>query len=107
MCLYPSDAFFQSSILQLILKELQQSDGEILVNGNVSYASKESWLFSGTVRNNILFGEHYDKKKYNEVTRVCALTKDFQQFNYGDKSLVGDRGASLSGGQRARINLAR
>ncbi|KOC59210.1 Multidrug resistance-associated protein 4 [Habropoda laboriosa] len=96
-----------SSFLQLILRELQQSHGEIRVNGSVSYASQEAWLFSGTVRNNILFGQPYDKKKYNEVVRVCALTKDFQQFNYGDKTLVGDRGASLSGGQRARINLAR
>lgn len=39
--------------------------------------------------------------------RVCALQKDFQQFPHGDQTLVGERGASLSGGQRARINLAR
>ncbi|XP_076166864.1 ATP-binding cassette sub-family C member 4 [Ptiloglossa arizonensis] len=97
----------KSSFLQLILRELQHSHGDIQVNGSVSYASQEAWLFSGTVRNNILFGQSYDIKKYNEIVRVCALTKDFQQFNYGDKTLVGDRGASLSGGQRARINLAR
>ncbi|OAD56496.1 Multidrug resistance-associated protein 4 [Eufriesea mexicana] len=97
----------KSSFLQLILRELQQSHGEIQVNGSVSYASQEAWLFSGTVRNNILFGQFYDKKKYDEVVRTCALTKDFQQFNYGDRTLVGDRGAALSGGQRARINLAR
>ena len=97
----------KSSFLQLILRELQQSYGEIRVNGSVSYASQEAWLFAGTVRNNILFGQPYDKEKYNNIVRVCALTKDFQQFNYGDKTLVGDRGASLSGGQRARINLAR
>ncbi|XP_060825226.1 ATP-binding cassette subfamily C member 4-like isoform X2 [Bombus pascuorum] len=97
----------KSSFLQLILKELQQSHGEIKVNGTVSYASQEAWLFSGTVRNNVLFGQPYDKEKYNDVVRVCTLIKDFQQFNYGDRTLVGDRGASLSGGQRARINLAR
>lgn len=77
------------------------------MNGTVSYASQEAWLFSGTVRNNVLFGQTYDKEKYNAVVRACALVKDYQQFNYGDKILVGDRGASLSGGQRARINLAR
>jgi ABC-type multidrug transport system fused ATPase/permease subunit len=38
---------------------------------------------------------------------VCALIKDFQQFPQGDMTVVGDRGVSLSGGQRARINLAR
>ncbi|XP_043265995.1 ATP-binding cassette subfamily C member 4-like [Colletes gigas] len=97
----------KSSFLQLILRELQQSNGDVRINGSVSYASQESWLFSGTVRNNILFGQPYDQKKYNEIVKVCALTKDFQQFNYGDKTLVGDRGAALSGGQRARINLAR
>ncbi|XP_033343952.1 multidrug resistance-associated protein 4-like isoform X1 [Bombus vosnesenskii] len=97
----------KSSFLQLILKELQQSHGEIKVNGIVSYASQEAWLFSGTVRNNILFGQSYDKEKYNDVVRACTLIKDFQQFNYGDRTLVGDRGAALSGGQRARINLAR
>ncbi|KAG6794912.1 multidrug resistance-associated protein 4 [Apis mellifera caucasica] len=97
----------KSSFLQLILKELQQSQGEIQINGTVSYVSQEAWLFSGTVRNNILFGQSYDKEKYNEVIKVCALIKDFQQFNYGDRTLVGDRGAALSGGQRARINLAR
>ena len=97
----------KSSFLQLILKELQHTHGDIQVNGSVSYASQEAWLFAGSVRNNILFGQPYDPKKYSEVIKVCALTKDFQQFNYGDKTLVGDRGASLSGGQRARINLAR
>lgn len=99
--------YFQSSLLQLILKELEQSHGELQVNGSTSYASQEAWLFSGTVRNNILFGQPYDKERYNEVVRVCALSKDFQQFNYGDRTLVGDRGTALSGGQRARISLAR
>ncbi|XP_046836014.1 ATP-binding cassette sub-family C member 4 [Vespa crabro] len=97
----------KSSFLQLILGELKISHGQVNIKGNISYASQESWLFAGTVRNNILFGQSYDQKKYQKVVKVCALLKDFEQFPHGDKTLVGDRGTALSGGQRARINLAR
>ncbi|XP_032663383.1 multidrug resistance-associated protein 4-like isoform X2 [Odontomachus brunneus] len=97
----------KSSFLQAILGELSSSYGQIHVNGKISYASQEAWLFAGSVRNNILFGQAYDKSRYQTVANVCALTKDFEQLPYRDKTLVGDRGTALSGGQRARINLAR
>lgn len=77
------------------------------VIGNISYASQEPWLFVSSVKNNILFGMDFEKDKYNKVVNVCALQRDFKQLSYGDRTLVGERGASLSGGQRARINLAR
>ncbi|XP_063393657.1 ATP-binding cassette subfamily C member 4-like [Cydia fagiglandana] len=97
----------KSSVLQLLLNELRSTSGRIHLSGPLSYASQEPWLFVATVRQNILFGLPYNSKKYKEVVRVCALQKDFQQFPHGDQTLVGERGASLSGGQRARINLAR
>ncbi|KYQ47297.1 Multidrug resistance-associated protein 4 [Trachymyrmex zeteki] len=97
----------KSSFLQAILGELKSSQGQIHINGKISYASQEPWLFTGTVRNNILFGQPYDNVRYQNVVSVCALTKDFEQLPYGDKTLVGERGTALSGGQRARINLAR
>ncbi|XP_050309256.1 ATP-binding cassette sub-family C member 4-like [Anthonomus grandis grandis] len=97
----------KSSLLQTILGELELDSGKLDVNGTVSYASQEAWVFAATVRQNILFGSEYDKKKYNDVVKACALERDFQQFPQGDLSIVGDRGASLSGGQKARINLAR
>lgn len=97
----------KSSLLQLLLGELVPKQGEILISGSLSYACQEPWLFSGTVRNNILFGQEYNKLNYRQIVKVCALDKDFQQFPQNDKTLVGERGVSLSGGQRARINLAR
>ena len=97
----------KSSFLQLLLKELPQNSGKVDVTGSISYASQEPWLFVASVRNNILFGQPFVKNRYKDVVHVCALETDFEQFPHGDKSLVGERGASLSGGQRARVNLAR
>lgn len=97
----------KSSLLHAILGELPITKGDISVSGRLSYASQEPWLFAGSVRQNILFGSPYDKKRYRQVVEVCALWKDFKQLHSGDKTVVGDRGISLSGGQKARINLAR
>ncbi|CAG9768357.1 unnamed protein product [Ceutorhynchus assimilis] len=97
----------KSSILQLLLGELPPTSGNISVGGSISYSSQEPWLFAASVRKNILFGKPYEPRLYHKVAKVCALEKDFQQFPYGDKTMVGERGVSLSGGQRARINLAR
>ena len=73
----------------------------------MSYASQEPWVFAATIRQNIIFGQEYDKRRYHDVIRTCSLEKDFKQLPDGDLTVVGDRGASLSGGQKARINLAR
>uniref|UniRef100_A0A2H8TSM5 Putative multidrug resistance-associated protein lethal(2)03659 n=1 Tax=Melanaphis sacchari TaxID=742174 RepID=A0A2H8TSM5_9HEMI len=97
----------KSSLLHAILRELPLSEGNISVRGVVSYASQEPWLFAGSVQQNILFGLPMDKERYKKVIKVCALKTDFEQFPYGDRTIVGERGVSLSGGQRARINLAR
>ncbi|PNF15051.1 hypothetical protein B7P43_G16818 [Cryptotermes secundus] len=97
----------KSSLLQAVLGELPLSDGSLIVGGDVSYSSQEPWLFVGTVRQNILFGQPYNPERYKEVIQVCALKRDLELFPHGDKTIVGERGVSLSGGQRARINLAR
>ena len=97
----------QSSLLMSILNELPLESGSIQVNGKVSFASQEAWTFNGSVQDNILFGTEYHQTRYNQVVKECALDRDLALFPYGDKTLVGERGVSLSGGQKARITLAR
>nr|AKC34058.1 ABCC4-like protein [Spodoptera litura]AKC34900.1 ABCC4-like protein [Spodoptera litura] len=97
----------KSSLLHVLLRELPLLSGTVHVGGDVSYASQEPWLFAGSVRQNILFGQPMDRPRYNTVVRRCALDRDFALFPHGDKTIVGERGVSLSGGQRARISLAR
>lgn len=97
----------KSSLFQAILGELPPESGSIQVNGAISYASQEPWLFTGTVRSNILFGQAYDRERYRQVVKKCALERDFALLPNGDRTVVGERGASLSGGQKARIGLAR
>lgn len=97
----------KTTLLHVILKELLPVEGTVSISGVVTYASQEPWLFGSSVRQNILFGQKYNEKKYNEVVKVCALERDFSLFSYGDKTIIGERGVTLSGGQRARINLAR
>ncbi|CAH1169239.1 unnamed protein product [Phyllotreta striolata] len=97
----------KSSLLQTILGELDILEGSVTVNGTVSYISQEPWIFSASIRQNILFGSKYDKSRYDEVLRVCALETDLKQFPDRDLTLIGEKGANLSGGQKARVSLAR
>ncbi|XP_026844645.1 probable multidrug resistance-associated protein lethal(2)03659 [Drosophila persimilis] len=96
----------KSSLIQAILGELSPEAGGVHVHGRFSYASQEPWLFNASVRDNILFGLPMDKQRYRTVVKKCALERDLELL-HGDGTIVGERGASLSGGQRARISLAR
>lgn len=97
----------KSTLLQVILGELELDEGRLEISGDISYAPQEPWLFEGSVKNNIVFVEDFNEKRYREVVKVCALERDFQLLPLGDETIVGERGISLSGGQRARISLAR
>lgn len=97
----------KTSLLEVILKELPLTNGDLEVNGVTSYASQGSWIFEGSIRSNILFTEDYDVERYKRVVHVCSLERDLKLLPYGDQTIVGDRGVSLSGGQKARVSLAR
>ncbi|KAK1876491.1 Multidrug resistance-associated protein 4, partial [Dissostichus eleginoides] len=96
----------KSSLLSTILGELPNEKGTLKVKGQLTYAAQQPWVFPGTIRSNILFGKELEPQKYERVLRACALKRDMELLPDGDLTLIGDRGATLSGGQKARVNLA-
>ncbi|XP_026483482.2 probable multidrug resistance-associated protein lethal(2)03659 [Vanessa tameamea] len=97
----------KSTLLSAILREITPTSGHLAINGVVAYAAQDPWLFDASVRQNILFGQELDLRRYKQVIKCCQLKSDLDILPHGDKTVVGERGASLSGGQRARISLAR
>lgn len=73
----------------------------------LAYSQQIPWIMSDTIRENILFGQPYNNESYNAVIKACALDTDFHAMPAGDLTEVGERGVSLSGGQKARLSLAR
>ncbi|KAK1231113.1 hypothetical protein PQX77_005775, partial [Marasmius sp. AFHP31] len=75
--------------------------------GGVAFAAQESWVSNETIRQNIIFGSTFDPARYKKVLHQCALERDLTLFEAGDQTEVGEKGITLSGGQKARITLAR
>lgn len=97
----------KSSLLQSMLGDLYKEKGSAVVRGTVAYASQQTWILNATVKENIVFGYRYDSEFYERTIKACALLDDFAQLPDGDETVVGERGISLSGGQKARVSLAR
>lgn len=94
-------------MLNVVLGELSLKSGSMNRGGTVAYYSQIPWVFVGTVKQNILFGQPFEIGRYMEVLKVCALDTDLQLMPHGDQTFVGEKGISLSGGQKARLSLAR
>jgi ATP-binding cassette subfamily C (CFTR/MRP) protein 4 len=98
----------KSALVQAIVGELPVSSGSMIRHyRSLAYAAQDPWIMDGTIRDNILMGLDYQPDWYDHVVRACCLLPDFGQFRDGDQTIVGDRGVQCSGGQRARIGLAR
>lgn len=97
----------KSSLLESILGNLPRTKGNAILRGSVAYVAQDAWIFNGSVRENILFGCKFDDALYQEAIRACALKDDLAILPDGDATMVGEKGISLSGGQKARLSLAR
>lgn len=98
----------KSALLQALLGELDTISGEHdRPDEMLAYCAQTPWLQSMSIRDNILFSSPYEEKRYKKVLEACALDKDMVNFKHGDLSHIGENGIGLSGGQRARVALAR
>ena len=100
----------KSSLLQAILNNMEINNPvqtKLIVNGEISYVSQEAWIQNSTVRNNILFYHPYEPNLYNKIIELCELKQDLEVLVGGDLTEIGEKGINLSGGQKARISLAR
>ncbi|GLE07737.1 hypothetical protein PINS_up018368 [Pythium insidiosum] len=97
----------KSSLCAALIGDMIKTNGTVYVGGSMAYCSQQAWIQHMSVRDNILFGRPYDRKKYAKVLEACALTKDLASLPAGDKTEIGERGVNLSGGQKARVALAR
>lgn len=98
----------KSSLLKALLGELHLISGSCSTTGSLSYsASIDSWILNSTLRDNITIGREFNERRYNEVLEACALLQDLDALPARDMTEIGERGINLSGGQKARVALAR
>lgn len=98
----------QTSLLLSLMQELPPTSGKIIIStDSVAYVPQRAWLFGGTLQENILFGRPFEEKRFWEVVRAAALETDLEAMPLKEQTMVGERGQKLSGGQAARVSLAR
>ncbi|KAK9485960.1 P-loop containing nucleoside triphosphate hydrolase protein [Lipomyces starkeyi] len=97
----------KSGFMQAVLGDLFKQQGSVVVHGRVAYAAQAPWIMNATVKENITFGARFQADFYEKTIKACALIEDFAALPDGDETLVGEKGISLSGGQKARLSLAR
>ncbi|KAH9105370.1 hypothetical protein AeMF1_018781 [Aphanomyces euteiches] len=97
----------KSSLISAILGEIHQVSGSRRVAGRISYVCQEAWIQHASVKDNILFADEYDQARYDRVISACQLKPDLAILPEGDATEIGERGINLSGGQKARVSIAR
>lgn len=102
----------KSSLLMALLGELDIKTGSLtwsasVIKEQIGYVAQRPWLMHASLRDNILFGNPLSAKRYSKVLEACALNQDIELLPHRDATLIGSKGQNVSGGQKARISLAR
>lgn len=110
----------KSTLLSMILRLYDPDSGSINIDGNnlvdysvesirssIAYMQQEAFLFSGTIAENILMGKELDQNKLDKVIKAAQLESTLKNMPEGLETYVGERGVTLSGGQKLRISMAR
>jgi ABC-type bacteriocin/lantibiotic exporter with double-glycine peptidase domain len=97
----------KTTLLLSILGETYLESGTVTRPKDVAYASQSAWLQNESIQANIVFGSPMEKLRYHRIIEACCLWEDFKELPARDMTTVGENGTSLSGGQKARVALAR
>lgn len=97
----------KSSLLAALAGDMRRTSGQITMGATRAFCPQYAWIQNATVKENILFGKDYDRKWYDEVVDACALRPDLEMLPAGDHTEIGEKGITVSGGQKQRLNIAR
>ncbi|RKO91071.1 P-loop containing nucleoside triphosphate hydrolase protein, partial [Blyttiomyces helicus] len=99
----------KTSLILALLGEMKCVSGKhyLPTSHATAYVAQTAWIINATIRENILFGTPFDAERYQETIEACALMHDLETLEGGDLTEIGEKGVNLSGGQKARISLAR
>ncbi|KAF9558614.1 hypothetical protein EC968_006899 [Mortierella alpina] len=97
----------KSSLLQAMIGNMTLASGNVKRGTTISYASQTPWIQNSSIRDNILFEMPFEKDRYWNVVKACCLEQDMASLPDRDLTEIGERGVNLSGGQKARLSLAR
>nr|KMM69243.1 ABC metal ion transporter [Coccidioides posadasii RMSCC 3488] len=97
----------KTSLLAALAGDMRLTGGEVTMGASRAFCPQYAWIQNATLKENILFGKEYDKVWYDEVIEACALRADLEMLPAGDKTEIGERGITISGGQKQRLNIAR
>lgn len=97
----------KSSLLAALAGDMRKTKGEVTMGASRAFCPQYAWIQNATVKDNILFGKEMDKAWYKEVIEACALQADLDMLPQGDLTEIGERGITVSGGQKQRLNIAR